>query len=147
LAKTNFEALNLIGVIDEFDTKIVAENVDTEQHIEEDDETARSESDKENRQPSVDTAPDAAVGPGGEGNEANVPSLAVTLCDLLTSSHIDWGSYYTDQELRTLKLKHISLQDSPNHKDISHIGSIICDSAVVDDEGNSRVREKVIRKG
>jgi hypothetical protein len=76
-----------------------------------------------------------------------VPSLAVTLCDLLTSSHIDWGSYYIDQELRTLKLKHISLQDSPNHKDISHIGSIICDSAVVDDEGNSRVREKVIRKG
>jgi hypothetical protein len=36
--------------------------------------------------------PDAAVSPGGEGNEANVPSSAVTLCDVLTSSRIDRGS-------------------------------------------------------
>jgi hypothetical protein len=85
LVKINFEALNLIGVIDEFDTKIVAENVDTEQHIEEDDETARSESDKENKQTSVDIAPGVAVGSGDEGNEANVPSSVVTLCDVLTS--------------------------------------------------------------
>jgi hypothetical protein len=60
-------------------------------------------------QPSVDTAPDAAVGSGGEGNEANVPSSTVTLYDVPTSSRIDWGSYYTDEELRVLKLKHISL--------------------------------------
>jgi hypothetical protein len=52
-----------------------------------------------------------------------------------------------DEELRVLKLKHISIQDYPNHKDISHIGTVVCDSAVVDDEGNSRVREKVIKKG
>jgi hypothetical protein len=76
-----------------------------------------------------------------------VPSSAVTLCDVSTSSHSDWGSYYTDQELRTLKLKHISLQDYSNHKDISHIGSVVCDNAVVDDEGNPSVREEVIKKG
>jgi hypothetical protein len=91
--------------------------------------------------------PDAAVSPGGEGNEANVPSSAVTLCDVPTSSRIDRGPYYTDEELRALKLKHISLHYYPNHKDISHIGSAICDSAVVDDEKNPRVREEAIKKG
>jgi hypothetical protein len=59
-------------------------------------------------QPSVDTAPDAAVSLGGEGNEANVPSSAVTLCDIPTSSHIDWGSYYTDEELRAYKPSRLS---------------------------------------
>jgi hypothetical protein len=98
-------------------------------------------------QPSVDTAPDAPIGPGGKGNEANVPSLAVTLCDVLTSSRIDWGSYYTDEELSALKLKHINLQDYPNHKDVSHIWSAVCDSAVVDDEGNPRIWEEVIKQG
>jgi hypothetical protein len=44
-------------------------------------------------------------------------------------------------------LKHINLQDYPNHKDISHIGSVVCDSVVVDDEGNLRVREEVIKEG
>jgi hypothetical protein len=76
-----------------------------------------------------------------------VPSSTVTLCDVPTSSRIDWGSYYTDKELRTLKLKHISLQDYPNHNDICHIGSVVCDSAVVDDEANPRVQEEVIKKG
>jgi hypothetical protein len=46
-----------------------------------------------------------------------------------------------------LKSKHINLQEYLNHKDINNIGSAVCDSAVVDDEGNSRVREKVIKKG
>jgi hypothetical protein len=46
-----------------------------------------------------------------------------------------------------LKSKHINLQEYPNHKDISHIGSIVSDSAVVDDEGNPRVRNIVIMKG
>jgi hypothetical protein len=147
LAKTNSKALNLAAVTNEFDANTFDENVATEQHIEEDKETARSESDKENIQPSVDTAPDVAVSASGEGNEANVPSIAVTPCDVPTSSHIDWGSYYTDEELRALKLKHINLQDYLNHKDISHIGSVICDSAVADDERNSRVQEEVIKKG
>jgi hypothetical protein len=47
----------------------------------------------------------------------------------------------------SLKLKHIGLQDYLNHKDISHIGSAVCDSAVVDDEGNPRICEEVIKKG
>jgi hypothetical protein len=46
-----------------------------------------------------------------------------------------------------LKLKLINLQDYPNHKDICHIGSVVCDNAVVDDEGNPRVQEEVIKKG
>jgi hypothetical protein len=44
-------------------------------------------------------------------------------------------------------LKHITLQDYSNHKDVSHIGSTLCDSVVVDDEGNPRVQEEVIKKG
>jgi hypothetical protein len=43
--KTNSEALNLAVVTYEFDADTFDENVDTEQHIEEDDKTARSESD------------------------------------------------------------------------------------------------------
>jgi hypothetical protein len=121
LAKTNSEALNLAVVTDEFDADTFDENVDTEQHVEEDDETARSESDEE--------------------------LTRVTLYDVPTSSHINRGSYYTDEELRILKLKHITLQDYPNHKDVSQIGSALCDSVVVDDEGNSRVQEEVIKKG
>jgi hypothetical protein len=76
-----------------------------------------------------------------------VPSSAVTLCDVLTSSHIDCSSYYTYEELRVLKLKHVNLQDYPNDKDISHIGSVVYDIAVVDDEGNPRVQGEVIKKG
>jgi hypothetical protein len=68
LAKTNSEAMNLAVVIDEFDVNTFAENVATEEHIEKDDETARSESNEESMQPSVDTASDAAVGPNDEGN-------------------------------------------------------------------------------
>jgi hypothetical protein len=44
-------------------------------------------------------------------------------------------------------LKYINLQDYQNHKDISRIGSAVCDSAVVDDEGNPRVQGEVIKKG
>ena len=47
LVKTNYEALNLAVVTDEFDADTFDGNVDTEQHIEEDDETVRSESDEE----------------------------------------------------------------------------------------------------
>jgi hypothetical protein len=121
LTKINSEALNFAVVTDEFDADTFDENVDTEHHVEEDDETARSKSD--------------------EG------LTGVTPYDVPTSSRIDWGSYYTNKELRVLKLKHIALQDYLNHKDVSQIGSALCGSAVVDDEGNSRVQEEVIKKG
>jgi hypothetical protein len=121
LAKINSEAVNLAMVTDEFDTDTLDENVDTEQHVEEDDETARSESDEE--------------------------LTGVTLYDVSTLSRIDWGSYYTDEELRALKLKHITLQYYSNHKGMGQLGSALCDSALVDDEGNSRVQEEVIKKG
>jgi hypothetical protein len=76
LAKTNSEVLNLAVVTDEFDADTFDENIDNEQHVEEDDETTRSESDEE--------------------------LTGVTLYDVPTSSRIDWGSYYTDEELRAL---------------------------------------------
>jgi hypothetical protein len=75
------------------------------------------------------------------------PPSSVTLCDVPTSNRIDCDSYYIDKELRVLKLKLINLQDYPNHKDISHTGLVVCDNAIVDDEGNPRVREEVIKKG
>jgi hypothetical protein len=109
LVKTNSEAMNLAVVTNKFNVDMFAENVDAEHHIEEDDKTVTSESDEEVIPHSVDTTLDAAVGPSGEGNKVNVPSSAVTLCDVPTSSHIDWSSYYTDEELMPLKLKHISL--------------------------------------
>jgi hypothetical protein len=93
LEKTNSKALNLVVVTDEFDVDMFDENVDTEQHVEEDDETARSESDEE--------------------------LTGVTPYDIPISSHIDRYSYYTDEDLRALKLKHITLQDYLNHKDVS----------------------------
>jgi hypothetical protein len=46
-----------------------------------------------------------------------------------------------------LKAKLINLQDYPNNKDISHIESTVCDSAIVDDEDNPRVGEEVIKMG
>jgi hypothetical protein len=98
-------------------------------------------------QPPFDTTPDVPVCTGGEGNEASMPPSVIAPCDIQTSNHIDWRSYYTNEELRALKLKHIILQEYPNHNDISHIRLGICDSAVVDDEGNPRVQEEVIKKG
>jgi hypothetical protein len=137
LAKIISEALNLAVVTDEFDNEIFDENVDTEAHNEEFDEAGISESDEENMQPTVDTAPDAPVGTIDEGNEPND----------LTCSRINWSSYYSEKELRALKAKLINLQDYLNNKDISHIESVVCDSAIVDDEGNSRVGEEVIKMG
>jgi hypothetical protein len=69
-----------------------------------------------------DRAPDVPIGTCGKGNEPNMPRSAVALCDVSISSHIDWRLYYTDEELRTLKLKHINLQEYPKHNGISHIG-------------------------
>jgi hypothetical protein len=97
LAKINSEALNLAVVTNEFDVDTFAENVDTKQHVKKDDEIERRESDEGNVQPSVDTAPNAPVDTGGEGNEANMPSSAVTLCDVPTSSCIYWSLYYTNK--------------------------------------------------
>jgi hypothetical protein len=76
-----------------------------------------------------------------------VPSSAAAQCDILTSSRINWSSYYTEEELRVLKVKLINLQDYRNHNDISHIESAVCDSAIVDDEGNPKVHEEVIKMG
>jgi hypothetical protein len=134
-------------VTDEFDANTFPENVDTEQHVEENDKTAISESDEENMQPSVDTASDAPVSIVDEGNEANMPFSTVTPCNVPTSSRIDWSSYYINKELSALKLKLINLQDYLNHKNISHIESVACDNAIVDDEGNPRIREEVIKNG
>jgi hypothetical protein len=128
LVKTNSEALNLVVVTDEFDGNMFDENVDTEPHDEEDDEATISKSDEENVQPSVDTAPDALVDAVEEGNEQNVPSSAAAHCDIPTSSRIDWSSYFTEEELRVLKVKLINLQDYPNNQYISHIEYVFCDS-------------------
>jgi hypothetical protein len=105
LTKTNPEALNLTVVTDEFNANTFAENVDTEQYIEEDDETTRSESDEENMQPSIDTASIAAIGLGGEGNETNVPSSVVTLCDVPTSSCNDWGFILHRRRVEDIKVE------------------------------------------
>jgi hypothetical protein len=147
LAKTNFETLNLAMVTNEFNTDMLDENVDTKQHVEKDDETTISESDEENVQPSVEITPDAPVSTVDEGNEEYMPSSTAIPCDVLTSSRMDWSSYYIDEELRALKLKLINLQDYPNHKDLSHIESVVCDSVIVDDEGNPRVQEEAIKMG
>jgi hypothetical protein len=77
LAKINSESLNLAVVRDEFDADTFDENINNEQHVEENDELASSESDEE--------------------NEANVPSSVGTLCDVPISNRIDWGSYYTEK--------------------------------------------------
>jgi hypothetical protein len=126
-------------VTHEFDDETLDENVDTKVHIEEEkeEEEGISESNEESMQPSVDTAPDAPVDTIGEGNEQND----------LTCSCINWSSYYSEGELRALKEKLINLQDYPNNKDIHHIESAICDSVIVDDEGNPRVGEEVIKMG
>jgi hypothetical protein len=137
LAKTYYEALNLAVVADEFDDETFDDNVDTEAHVEEDDEAGISESDEENEQPTVDIAPDAPVGTVDEGNEPNN----------LTCSRVNWSSYYSEEELRAWKARLINLQDYPNNKDISHIESVVCDSAIVDNEGNPRVGEEVIKTG
>jgi hypothetical protein len=145
LATINSEALNLAVVTDGFDADTFDENVDTEQHVEEDDETAISESNEENMQPSFETAPDASVGTVDEGNEEYMPSSTVIPCDVPTSSRMYWSSYYTDEELRALKLNLINLQDYLNHKDLSHIESVVCESAIVDNEVNPRVWEEAIK--
>jgi hypothetical protein len=87
LAKTNFETLNVAMVTDEFDDETFYENVDTEPHIEEDDEAAISDNDEENVQSSMDTTPDAPVDTVDEGNEQK---------DLICS-RIDWSSYYSEE--------------------------------------------------
>jgi hypothetical protein len=147
LAKTNSESLNLALVTDEFDVDTFDENLNNEQNVDENDELSSSESDKENMQAPFDTTRDVLVSTGGEGNESNMPHSVTVVCDVPTSSCIDWRLYYTDEELRVLKSKHINLDEYPNHKDISRIGSAVCDSAVVVDDGHPRVRDEVIKKG
>jgi hypothetical protein len=89
LAKIISEFLNLVVVRDEFGVDTIDKNLDNEEHIEENDELASSESDEKSMQPLVDTDPDAPISPCGEGNEANVPFSMVTLRDVPTSCRID----------------------------------------------------------
>jgi glutamine phosphoribosylpyrophosphate amidotransferase len=84
LAKMNSESLNLALVTDEFDANMLDENLINEQHVDENDESSSGESDEENMQPPFDVAPDVPVSTGGEGNQSNMPHLAVGLCDVLT---------------------------------------------------------------
>jgi hypothetical protein len=89
LAKTDSKSLNLALVRDEFNANTVAENLDSEKHIDENDELSSSDSDEENMHALFDTAPDVPVDIGGEGNEPNMPHSVVALCDVRTSSRID----------------------------------------------------------
>jgi hypothetical protein len=145
LAKANSNTLNLALVRDEFDADIFDQNLDNEQYVDENDESSSSESDEENIEAPFDTTHDVLVATGGEGNESNMPQSVVDVCDVPTSIPIDWMLYYTE-ELRALKSKHINLLEYPKHKDRSHIGSTVCDSAVMDDKENPRVRDEVIKK-
>jgi hypothetical protein len=147
LVKMNYESLNLALVRDKFDADTFDENLDNEHNVDENVESSSSESDEENMHVPFDITHDVLVTTIGEGNESNMPRLVVVVCDVPTSSHIGWRLYYTEDELRALKLKHINLLEYPNHKDISHIGSFVCESVVMDDEGNPRVRDEVIKKG
>jgi hypothetical protein len=63
-------------VTDYFDADTFDENVDTESHIEEDDEAATSKSDEENMKPSIDITSDAPVGTVDEGNEQKCALLS-----------------------------------------------------------------------
>jgi hypothetical protein len=42
-----------------------------------------------------------------------------------------------------LKLKHIYLHEFPNHKDTSSIGSTVCNSALMYEEGNPRITDNL----
>jgi hypothetical protein len=117
----------LVGTSGEGNDSIVPQNAD------EDDEAASTDNVEENN--------DTPVGIGGEGNDSFVPQLFVHV------SRIDWTLYYTEEELKALKLKRIKLHEFPNHKDKSGIGSTICDSALVSKEGNPRIMDEVIKKG
>jgi hypothetical protein len=80
----NSESLNLTLVRDEFDDDMLDKNLDNDQHVDENDASSSSENDEENMHDLFDIAPDVPVGTDGEGNESNMPHLAVGLCDVLT---------------------------------------------------------------
>jgi hypothetical protein len=117
----------LVGTGGEGNDSLVPQNVD------EDDEAASTDNEEESNEALVDI--------GGEGNDSFVPQFVVHV------SRIDLMLYYTYEELRTLKLKHINLHESPNHKDINDIGTAVCNSALVSEEGNPRITDEAIKKG
>jgi hypothetical protein len=86
-------------------------------NVDEDDEAASTNNKEKSNEALVDI--------GGEDNDSFVPQSIVLV------SHIDRTLYYIEEELRALKLKYINLREFPNHKDISGIGSTVCDSALV----------------
>jgi hypothetical protein len=99
------------------------------QNVDEDDEAASTDNEEESNETSVDI--------GGEVNGSFVPQSVVLV------SRIGWTLYYTEEELRALMLRHINLCEFPNHKDISGIGSAICNSALVFEEGNPRITDEL----
>jgi hypothetical protein len=117
----------LIGTCVEGNDSLVIHSL-VPQNVGEDDEVASTNNEEETNDTPFDI--------GGEGNDSFVPG-----------SHIDLTLYYTEEELRALKLKHIKLHEVPNHKDKSGIDSTVCNNALVFEEGNPRVMDEVIKKG
>jgi hypothetical protein len=150
--KAHPEFHNLALASNEFDVNILDNEPCNEENVDEDDEASSSDNEEESNE--------ALVGTGGEGNDSLVPqnfdeddeALSTdneeesndNLVDIggkgndsfvpqsfVPGSCIDWMSYYIEEELRVLKLKHIKLHEIPNHKDISDIDSGVCDTALV----------------
>jgi hypothetical protein len=121
----NFESLNLALVRDEFNADMFDENLDNEQHIEEMMNRQAARAMKKTCNLHLTQLPMYRLAQVVKAMRQNMPPSAIALCDVPTSSHIEWRSYYTDEELRALKLKHINLQEYPNHKDIKHIGLVV----------------------
>jgi hypothetical protein len=139
MTKANLESHNFALASDEFDADMLDNDSSNEQNIDEDDEASNTHNEEETNK--------ALVGTGGEDNDSIVPQSLVHVCDVPTCSRIGWTLYYTEEELRALKLKHSNLREFPNHKDISRIGSVVCDSALMSEEGNPRITDEVIKKG
>jgi hypothetical protein len=125
-------------VRDEFDADTLDLNPINEQNVDGNNELSSNERDEETTEAPVDT--------GGEGNDSIVAQSLVHVCDIPTSSHIDWMLYYIEEELRAVKSKQINLLKYLNHKEISQIGSVVCDNALMTEEGNPRAMNEVIKK-
>jgi hypothetical protein len=125
-------------VRDEFDADTLDLNPINEQNVDGNNELSSNERDEETTEAPVDT--------GGEGNDSIVAQSLVHVCDIPTSSHIDWMLYYIEEELRAVKSKQINLLKYLNHKEISQIGSVVCDNALMTEEGNPRATNEVIKK-
>jgi hypothetical protein len=118
MTKANPESQNFAFASDEFDANTLDKELSNEQNIDEEDEASSTDNEEERNE--------ALVGTGGKGNDSTVPQSLLHVSDVPTCSRIDWTLYYTEDELRALKLKQINLREFPNHKDISGIGLVKC---------------------